>query len=222
MMRWLPKLKLGLLVPVVWLAFGLSHRGEAFAAALPNAPALSTATTTQIAFADFDGDRQPDLAVLQGQPFSPFKTAYSITLALSTGNRESIGLVGPSGGLRIFLRDVNGDSAMDLVVTARWLHRTVAVFLNDGAGRFISADPARFPMDLQQSDTELGYPQLPWDHSAFLLGAQPPLAEPVENSSVFLPGPIPGLVFFGTSTVPGRLSGSAFSGRAPPSFSSAS
>jgi hypothetical protein len=216
------KLVVRLLMPVLWLTVGLGHGSAAFAAPPPNVLASSGSITTQFAFADFDGDRQPDLAVLQGEQFSPFKTHYSLTFSLSTGNRQSLRLTGPSGGLLILPRDVNGDNTLDLIVTAKWLHETVAIFLNDGFGGFTSADPARFPFDVEQSDSGLRPAPLPWEHGAVLLGTRPLHGGLAENSSVSLPSQLPGPELRGTSIVCSYLSVSAFSGRAPPSFSHSS
>jgi hypothetical protein len=213
---------LRLLMTILCLGFGWRHQNDALASPLPRGPALSGTITTQIAFADFDGDRQPDMAVLEGEHFSALKTHYSLTLSFSTGNRQSIALTGPSGGLFLLPRDVNGDNTLDLVVTARWLHEPVAVFLNDGLGGFSSADPAKFSIDLHPSEAELKPARLLQEHGAVLPGTQPSYGEPAENSSVSLPRLRSGLLICTISVDSSHQTGSAFSGRAPPSSSSAS
>ena len=50
------------------------------------------------------------------------------------------------------LRDVNGDNALDLVVTTAWLNRPVAVLVNDGHGNFAVSDPGSFPAALGGSE----------------------------------------------------------------------
>jgi hypothetical protein len=216
---WAKKGTLRLLISVLCLAFALGNRIEALAAPMPNMSATSGGTITQFAYGDFDGDLQPDLAVLRGERFSPLKTHYSLTFSFSTGNRQSIGLTGPSGGLLIVPRDVNGDNTLDLVVTAKWLHETVAVFLNDGFGGFTSADPARFPIDIAQADTELRPALPPLEHGAVLLRTQSLHGGLAGNNGASLLKQLPGLALLETSIVSSHLSGSAFSGRAPPSFS---
>jgi hypothetical protein len=211
-----------LFVVCAGLAFGLSHGSVAVGALAPNAPSSNGSITAQFAFADFDGDRHPDLAILRREQFSGLKTRYSLTFSLSTGNRKSIGLTGPSGGLLLFPRDVNGDNALDLVVTAKWPHETVAVFLNDGSGSFTPTDPAMFPVDIAQSDTVITSARLPLECGAVLLGTQRFFGHLAESSSVHDLRQVPGAVLFGTSIVASHFAGSAFSGRAPPSFNHAS
>src|SRR5271170_3994083 len=64
------------------------------------------------------------------------RTNYSVQLHLSSVGQHSIQLVAPAGGLQIEARDVNGDDAIDLVLTTAWLKQPVAIFLNDGHGSF--------------------------------------------------------------------------------------
>ena len=109
------------------------------------ATGIAAQTVSPFALADFDGDRQLDLATVQvGQP-SASQTRYWIHFRLSSGVRQFIPLMGPAGGLRIASRDVNGDSFLDLVVTTAWQELPVAVLLNDGRGNFTIGDPHAFP-----------------------------------------------------------------------------
>jgi hypothetical protein len=50
----------------------------------------------------------------------------------------------PAGGLHVVPRDVNGDNALDLLVSTAWLHQPVAVLVNDGHGYFTLFDPVEF------------------------------------------------------------------------------
>jgi hypothetical protein len=97
------------------------------------------------AFADFDGDRRPDLADIQIGRSDASVTDYWIQLQLSAVGRQTIRVIGPSGGLQIAARDVNGDHALDLVLTTRLFKQPVAVLLNDGHGGFSRVDPTAFP-----------------------------------------------------------------------------
>jgi len=94
---------------------------------------------------DFDGDRHPDLASIQPISNISSGTIYSVQLDLSAAGQQSIHLVGPSGGLRVATRDVNGDDIPDLIVSSAWRGEPLAVLVNDGRGTFSLADPSSFP-----------------------------------------------------------------------------
>ncbi len=98
----------------------------------------------RFAIADFDGDRKPDLATVQVVREAALDSFYSIRLQLSAGEESAIGIAGPQGGLELAARDVNGDDAMDLVVTTAMDSRFVAVLLNDGHGKFTLAKAGAF------------------------------------------------------------------------------
>jgi hypothetical protein len=143
----------------LWVSFflllSLANRSEAAAADLQSGPVSSVGPGPQFAIADFDGDLHPDLASVQAGSNSSGSTNYWIQLQLSAVGRESIRLLAPAGGLRIEARDVNGDHAVDLVLATTWFNRPVAVFLNDGHGRFSRAEPAAFPEAFNESNTKL-------------------------------------------------------------------
>ena len=108
-------------------------------AAVPGGPGLS------FAVADFDGDRKPDTATVQAsQGLSAFTQDYWVRLHLSTAGKIYIRLTGPSGGLLVEARDVNGDNAVDIVLATPWHNRPVAVLLNDGHGNFSQVDPSAY------------------------------------------------------------------------------
>jgi hypothetical protein len=118
-----------------------------------NPPAISAEAESPLALADFDGDLQPDLASIQAGPDNHDETDYRIQLELSTTGRQSIRVVAPSGGLQIEARDVNGDHAIDLVISTAGGGEPVAIFLNDGHGAFSRAEPAAFPGAFSESKT---------------------------------------------------------------------
>jgi hypothetical protein len=127
------------------LLLGLIGRSAAASANDQNPKTNSLAPGSPFAIADFDGDLRPDLASVQAGPNNSGTTDYWIQLQLSESGRQSIRLAAPTGGLLIEARDVNGDRAVDLVLVTAWFRKPVAIFLNDGHGRFSRAEPAAFP-----------------------------------------------------------------------------
>ena len=125
--------------------FGFAGRGWAEAAQVWSASTISVRPGVQLAIADFDGDRRPDLAYVEAGQGGPGSNGYWLDLRLSVQGRKAIRVLAPSGGLFLEARDVNGDHAVDLVVTTAWLRQPVAVLLNNGHGMFTAAKPASFP-----------------------------------------------------------------------------
>ena len=102
---------------------------------------------------DFDGDRRPDLATVRTGVSDLSRADYWIQLKLTTTGRQSIRVVARVGGLQIAARDVNGDHAVDLVLTTAFLRQPVAILLNDGHGNFTRVAPAAFPDAFTLSET---------------------------------------------------------------------
>lgn len=124
--------------------------------------------STQFAIADFDGDRQPDLAFIRVMHGGSFSSQYSVDFNFSSGHKPAICFVAPSGGLRITPRDVNGDKFADLVITSILDSQFVAIFLNDGKGNFVPAEPSDFPGAVKGTDFRLSAPEdVPTDQLAF-------------------------------------------------------
>lgn len=99
---------------------------------------------THFVFADLDGDRKPDMALVEMQCQRAANADYSIRVRLSAGEESAIGVNGPLGGLRLVARDVNGDDNLDLVITSNLDARFIEVLLNDGHGNFRVARPDEF------------------------------------------------------------------------------
>lgn len=133
--------------------FGLADRSTAGAADIQSGHVTSVGPGPQFAIADFDGDVRPDFASIQAGSNSSGTTNYWVQLQLSAVGRQSIRLVAPSGGLQIEARDVNGDHAVDLVLSTAWRGQPVAVFLNDGHGSFSRFEPTVFPGAFTESTT---------------------------------------------------------------------
>ena len=127
------------------------------ASAAPGSPpALSVTSNSNFAIADFDGDRQPDVATVDLDGLEASRARYSIRFRLAAGGGQSFGVAAPFGGLYIAARDVNGDNALDLVITTAWLHEPVAVLLNDGHGQFTFVRAAASPATLCDFDAGWG------------------------------------------------------------------
>ena len=130
--------------------------GAAAAADRPTANAASQGPNLSFSIADFDGDAKPDLASVQYGTSDSTRTDYRIQLQLSAAGRQTFQIVAPMGGLHIISRDVNGDHALDLVLTTAWLRQPVAILLNDGHGNFSRVEPDAFPQAFSESETSWG------------------------------------------------------------------
>ena len=131
--------------------------------------------STQFAIADFDGDRKPDLALIHvtsdGSPISQ----YSVDFNFSAGRKPTICFIGPAGGLQITPQDVNGDQFADLVVTSVLDSQFVAIFLNDGKGNFVAAEPSDYPHAGKRTDFRLSAPgDVPTGQLALQSGREAP------------------------------------------------
>ena len=143
---------------VLSLVFGLLGSGVAAAkgAVGQNAPPPSVGAGSSFVIADLDGDQRPDLATVEAGRIGSSSTDYWIQLQLTASGRQAIQLVAPPGGLAIEARDVNGDDAIDLVLTTAWFKQPVAVLLNDGHGSFSRAEPSEFPGAFSNSKRNWG------------------------------------------------------------------
>lgn len=110
-----------------------------------NALAGRSSAAAHFVFADLDGDRKPDMALVEMQSQRFTGANYSIRVRLSAGEESAIGVNGPVGGLRLAARDVNGDDTLDLVVTSNLDASFIEVLLNDGHGNFRVATPEELP-----------------------------------------------------------------------------
>ena len=134
------------------LVSGAAGRVSAASVSTAHSPSSTASFNSAFAIADFDGDRKPDLATVEIQGGSSSSTTrYSIRFRLTAGATQSFGVSAPAGGLQIMARDVNGDDALDLLISTAWLHQQVAVLLNDGHGNFTLAKPSAFPTAVWES-----------------------------------------------------------------------
>jgi hypothetical protein len=95
-----------------------------------------------LTMADFTGDKNPDTAVIELAQASPSSAKYFVEVELTEGGRQLLSVTAPPGGLFITPRDMTGDGTLDLVIRASGSGAILAVFLNDGCGGFVRADPS--------------------------------------------------------------------------------
>lgn len=199
------------------LLFGFAGHSTAQAANVQSDPVTTSGPAPQFAIADFDGDVRPDLASIQtGSNSSGTTTDYWIQLQLSAAGRQSIRVIGPVGGLWIEARDVNGDHAVDLVLTTAWFRRPVAILLNDGHGSFSQVEPSAFPEAFRETTQQWA---LNLEHATGAVGIPPQPRAGVcpETTSLFgvesdaLPILLPSPSFASASFL------ISHAGRAPPS-----
>ncbi len=139
---------------ILLLLLGLVGGSAAAGVDLQKPPAASLGRGLPFAIADFDGDLRPDLASIQAGPNTSGSTDYWIQVQLSGAGRQSMRVVAPTGGLLIEARDVNGDHAVDLVLSTAWRRQPVAIFLNDGHGIFSRAESIAFAGAFSESTTK--------------------------------------------------------------------
>jgi hypothetical protein len=171
------------------------------------------------AIGDFDGDQKPDLATVQVDPYIQRDARYSIHLQLSLGTSSAIGLTAPFGGLVLSAKDVNGDSAIDLVVTTAVGHKLVTVLVNDGHGNFSVAKEGAFPELSAESDGRVNAPPAPSPTPTSLLQSRCPFGEEGEDTAAFdSPAPAERFGFVELQDSPLWRVGTT-SGRSPPTRS---
>jgi hypothetical protein len=124
----------------IGLLLCLGAAGGQRAAVQSAIPRSAGVTGWQFAFADLDGDREPDMASVEIQNEQADSTNYTIRLQFARGTGSYIGVKGPFGGLRLAVRDVNGDDSLDLILTSTMDRQVLRVLLNDGHGNFLPAE----------------------------------------------------------------------------------
>jgi hypothetical protein len=106
------------------------------------------------AMADFTGDTHPDLATVELNRLDSANAHYLIKVRLTEGGDQFLQLTAPFGGVLITPQDVTGDGNLDLVIRSTRSRVPVAVYLNDGYGHFLPADPTAFAKSLRESTSE--------------------------------------------------------------------
>jgi hypothetical protein len=124
--------------------FSLTLRDASLAASSSEILSPRLAPTIGLAMADFTGDTHPDLATVALDRIDSVNAHYWIEIRLTEGGGQILRLTAPFGGLLITPKDVTGDGNLDLVIRAAGSRAVVAVFLNDGNGRFRRARTESF------------------------------------------------------------------------------
>jgi hypothetical protein len=197
---------------------GFAACGNAASTGPQSWPVSSTQATSQFAIADFDGDNRPDLATVQVGHRGSSDTQYWIAFQLSRGSRQILGITGPTGGLQVTSRDVNGDSFLDVVVTTTWTNRPVAVLLNDGQGNFRASSPSAFPGVFTTSEKSWACIADEVKEATAVLLSRYPTGNCPESSRPSSPRNVTGLLVLRTSRNSLSSAVASFLGRAPPSF----
>ncbi len=185
---------------------------------------LGASANSSFAIADFDGDRQPDLATAEVERSDAHFTRYLIRLQLTSGRRpsgklwQSIAVTGAFGVLQIAAVDVNGDSALDLVVSAAGETRPIAVLLNDGHGQFSVTKPSDFPVSIPDSPRRWGSELGQVQDSAVLIPSRTPQAEAKNENRLRVPRPPPESALSAERAFPADPLYSSPGGRAPPAL----
>ena len=193
-------------------------QADAAANSTRHSQASAPGMNSYFAIADFDGDQKPDLATIEVQKGSSSRTTqYSIRFQLTAGIAQVFGVIAPSGGLQIVARDVNGDNALDVLVTTSLQHEQVAVLLNDGHGKFRLADASEFPAATQENGRRWNSGTILLCDSSALIRIEYPAGE-LSSESKF-DGPQSYFKSAHTFDSQGSAKPSLFSllGRAPPS-----
>jgi hypothetical protein len=205
--------------PALCFVLGASGWVNAASTSRPQPQGHSVAWNASFAIADFDGDRKPDFATVEAQKGSSSDTTrYSIRLQLTHGATQVFALTAPAGGLQIVARDVNGDNALDVLVSTAWLNKQVAVLLNDGHGNFTLADPADFPSARREREGRWNSENVPLCDGSVLVRIEYPASGPNRGSKFDSPAGEFRKAHTFVSATPNRLLHSPLLGRAPPPF----
>src|SRR5262249_15583064 len=95
---------------------------------------------------DLDGDHTPDFAGGQRLGRTEDGYFYQVQLQVSSGASSSSFTFFHNNALDLKISgvDVDGDNDIDLVISDRFLHQHIGVWLNDGKGHFVKSPPGRF------------------------------------------------------------------------------
>lgn len=154
-------------LPLLMLLFAAGNACLASPGRVVGAVPTSQRSVDQLgwAVADFDGDSQPDVAVTKMEARGS-GYVYWLELDLSTDRKDSSSqaqanlpsVVSSIFGLHLTPRDVDGDHDLDIVVTTGITRQPVAVWINDGKGRFEEGDLSAYPALMSLEDITFSAP----------------------------------------------------------------
>ena len=208
--------------------FALLRRSWAWRPRRTAAPAAQDSShaalraSSSFAIADFDGDRRPDLATAEIERSDSRFARYLIRLQFTAGpgqsaqSGQSIGVTGAFGLPQISAIDVNGDHALDLVITAAGQQQPIAVLLNDGRGKFSLANPSDFPAAAFDSPWRWASASHQLQDAAVLIPTRAPQAEAQNARHSFVPRQLAESRFSASRGFPPDPLHSSPLGRAPP------
>ena len=182
---WLLRRASSILLFAWWLA-PIASRGATVPRLVSTPTEIADRTISPFVLADFDGDDQLDIASVQSGRSEASQTRYWIELQLTSGPEQLVTLTAPAGGVRLHYEDVNGDNALDLVVTSRWGQRAVAVLLNDGRGHFSLREPRGLPSGTSEARHSVSFPNFYFQEPAATVGPRSSIGE-WEALARFLP-----------------------------------
>jgi hypothetical protein len=94
---------------------------------------------------DFNADGAPDLAVADRGARRPWGFGYNVRVEVSGLSLRDIAFVSPHEAITVRAIDVDRDHDVDLVISAAPSGELVAIWLNDGRGRFTEGRVDQFP-----------------------------------------------------------------------------
>jgi hypothetical protein len=225
-LRRLPKLNRLFLIAIPFLYLGL---GSVRCTASPREDKLFLSPgfiNFGFTVGDFDGNGVVDDVVLvRVTPISPSHAIYNISIQMGSGVTQDVSITGPLGVFEILRRDVTGNGTPDLVLAAPWQDHPLAVLINmdNGMGTFRVADPVVYAAANEIRSVANLTSQSASHLDSVALSAK--RIVPRENKGrdrLLLPRPLPASPFAPEKGDAGRLLLFSLSGRAPPSFRSAS
>jgi hypothetical protein len=165
---------------------------------------------------EFDGDRSLDVATIAEQVF-PGYSRYVVQLDLASGAQQDVAVTGPSGGLRLEMRDMTGDPVPnDLVLIPKLLDWPPTILVNEGHNHFRVAISGVFPGFLN-SGADLTSTQRNIQGSVPLICSGFDVTGLANGRVLRLPKLQTYLLLPIAQSVTARLGHEASSGRAPPS-----
>ena len=101
------------------------------------------------AVGDFNADGTPDLVIADHTSRRAGLYAYQIQFSVSGLDSRNFAFESPQDAISVRIFDVDHDDDLDVVVNSAASREVVGIWLNDGHGRFQSADVRRFASEIR-------------------------------------------------------------------------